>query len=76
MNNLNLKFIVSAFLCLLISQIGVAQLSKTHYIPPLTSAEFGNAYPEDQYIYISTPKTHDVIFTITPAVMFIIINQI
>ena len=66
MNNLNLKFIVSAFLCLLISQIGVAQLSKTHYIPPLTSAEFGNAYPEDQYIYISTPKTHDVIFTITP----------
>ena len=52
MNNLNLKFIVSAFLCLLISQIGVAQLSKTHYIPPLTAADTGSSIPENQYFYI------------------------
>lgn len=43
-----------------------AQLSKTHYIPPLTSAEFGNANPEDQYIYISTPSNSDISYIITP----------
>ncbi|MDO5977558.1 T9SS type B sorting domain-containing protein [Flavivirga spongiicola] len=45
---------------------GYSQLSKTHYIPPLTSAEFGNANPEDQYIYLSTPSATDVPFTIKP----------
>ncbi|GAA3599062.1 T9SS type B sorting domain-containing protein [Flavivirga amylovorans] len=43
-----------------------SQLSKTHYIPPLTSAEFGNANPEDQYIYLSTPSVIDIPFTIKP----------
>ena len=43
-----------------------AQLSKTHYIPPLTNAEFGNANPEEQYFYISTPSTKNVSYTITP----------
>ena len=43
-----------------------SQLSKTHYIPPLTSAEFGNANPEDQYIYLSTPSATDIPFTIIP----------
>ncbi|TGV03004.1 T9SS type B sorting domain-containing protein [Flavivirga rizhaonensis] len=43
-----------------------SQLSKTHYIPPLTSAEFGNANPEDQYIYVSTPSASDIPFTIKP----------
>lgn len=42
-----------------------AQLSKKHYIPPLTSAEFGNANPEEQYFYISTPSTKNVTYTIT-----------
>jgi hypothetical protein len=42
----------------------VAQLSKTHFIPPLTAAEFGNANPEDQYFYISTPSATDVAYTI------------
>ena len=45
---------------------GYSQLSKTHYIPPLTSAEFGNATPEEQYIYISTPSTSDISYTIKP----------
>ena len=43
-----------------------AQLSKTHYIPPLTSAEFGNANPESQYMYLSTPSLADVTYTIKP----------
>ncbi|WP_158655312.1 T9SS type B sorting domain-containing protein [Flavivirga eckloniae] len=41
-------------------------MSKVHYIPPLTSAEFGNANPEVQYIYLSTPNTTDIPFTIKP----------
>jgi gliding motility-associated-like protein len=41
-----------------------AQLSKKHYIPPLTSAEFGNANPENQYFYISTPSAKNVTYTI------------
>jgi gliding motility-associated-like protein len=41
-----------------------AQLSKKHFIPPLTYAESGNANPEDQYFYISTPNSQNVNFTI------------
>ncbi len=40
------------------------QLSKKHYLPPLTYAEEGNANPEDQYFYISTPSNKDVSYTI------------
>jgi len=39
------------------------QLSKTHYIPPISSG-LPNADPQDQYIYISTPNNNDVNFTI------------
>tara|TARA_R110002033_G_scaffold89819_3_gene139968 strand:- start:10977 stop:16139 length:5163 start_codon:yes stop_codon:yes gene_type:complete len=53
-------------LTLLVSIQGFAQLSKTHYIPPLTSAEFGNANPEEQYIYISTPSAANINYTIMP----------
>lgn len=58
----------SLFTCLfiLISYNGFSQLSKKHYIPPLTSAEFGNANPEDQYIYLSTPNNGNVPYTIIP----------
>ncbi|MCB4798956.1 T9SS type B sorting domain-containing protein [Neotamlana laminarinivorans] len=45
---------------------GYAQLSTTHYIPPLTSSEYGNANPENQYLYISTPSNTSVPFTIIP----------
>ena len=40
------------------------QLSKKHFIPPLTYAESGNANPENQYFYISTPSNKDVSYTI------------
>ena len=51
---------------LLISIQGYSQLSKTHYIPPLTNAEFGNANPEQQYLYLSTPSGSDIPYTIKP----------
>ena len=38
-----------------------SQLSKTHYVPPITSG-IGNAIPNDQYIYISTPSDGRLIF--------------
>ncbi|MHB0756448.1 T9SS type B sorting domain-containing protein [Polaribacter sp. M15] len=41
-----------------------SQLSKKHFIPPLTYAEEGNANPEDHYFYISTPSLKDVSYTI------------
>ena len=41
-----------------------AQLSKKHFIPPLTYAETGNANPENQYFYISTPSNKNVNYTI------------
>ena len=45
-----------------------SQLSKEHYIPPIAahSAVNSNAYPRDQYIYVSTPSTSDVNYTIIP----------
>jgi len=42
----------------------IAQFSKTHYIPPLTYAS--SVAPGDQYIYISTPSTTPISFTLTP----------
>jgi gliding motility-associated-like protein len=50
---------------LLFSLSCFAQLSKTHYIPPLTSNPDA-AYPEDHYIYISTPSVSEVKFKIIP----------
>ena len=45
-----------------------AQLSKVHYIPPIAAhpATNSNAYPRDQYIYISTPSNLDVSYSIQP----------
>ena len=45
---------------------GYSQLSKIHYIPPLTSSDEGNAEPLDQWFYISTPINGDVSFKIKP----------
>ena len=45
---------------------GYSQLSKTHYIPPLTFANASSSNPMDQYIYLSTPRTSDVPYTIKP----------
>ena len=49
-----------------ITSLSFSQLSKTHFIPPLTNAEFGNANPEEQYIYISTPSKVSINYTIKP----------
>jgi hypothetical protein len=54
---------------------GFAQFSKTHYIPPLISA---NGLVEDQYLYISTPSTKNVnlkIITIGGAVINATVNS-
>ncbi|MFH6768308.1 T9SS type B sorting domain-containing protein [Gaetbulibacter aquiaggeris] len=48
------------------TSLSFSQLSKTHFIPPLTNAEFGNANPEEQYIYISTPSPVSINYTIKP----------
>ena len=54
---------IITLLFILFSSLGFSQLSKTHYIPPITSGP-SNANPEDQYLYISTPNTGDVNVTI------------
>ena len=45
---------VCVLLLFLLPILGYAQFSKTHYIPPLTSAT--NVSPQEQYLYISTPS--------------------
>ncbi|MDP4704694.1 MAG: IgGFc-binding protein, partial [Polaribacter sp.] len=58
--------IIIRFLSLLVfiffSQLTVAQLSKKHFIPPLTSSDGFT----DQFIYISTPKNKNVSYKIIP----------
>ncbi|MEQ6124161.1 T9SS type B sorting domain-containing protein [Pseudotenacibaculum sp. MALMAid0570] len=66
MRNSPPKYSCALLFCLLILQIASGQLSKKHYIPPLTYAEFGNAQPQDQYIYISTPNNLNVTYTVRP----------
>ena len=60
-----IKFILF-FLLLVVSSKGYSQLSKTHYIPPLTESGENSSNPADQYIYISTPSATNVKFTIKP----------
>ena len=48
---------------LLVSTFSFSQLSKNHYIPPISSGP-SNADPLDQLMYISTPNQGDVNFTI------------
>ena len=66
MRNSPPKYFRALLFCLLFSAVAFGQLSKKHFIPPLTYAEFGNATPQDQYIYISTPNNLDVAYSITP----------
>jgi len=58
-----LKNKIITLLFILFSSLAFSQLSKTHYIPPITSGP-SNANPEDQYLYISTPNKADVNVTI------------
>ena len=57
-------FLLFTFVYFVFLQNINAQLSKKHFIPPLTYAEEGNANPENQYFYISTPSNQNVSFTI------------
>ena len=41
-----------------------SQLSKVHYIPPMTASASGANSPHDQWIYISTPSVNPVNFTV------------
>ena len=51
-----LKKLLFLFFLTLISNELYSQLSKVHYIPPLTAQDD----PGDQWLYISTPSTTDV----------------
>ena len=60
--------ILSFFLIFFTIQLGYSQLSKTHYIPPLSSTFANNAgsdnAPNEQWFHISTPSENAVNFTI------------
>jgi len=53
---------LSFFVFFFIVQLSSAQLSRKHFIPPLTSSDGFT----DQYIYISTPKNNNVSYKIIP----------
>lgn len=57
------KIVASVFMVFTIIN-GYSQFSKTHYIPPLTSAT--SMRPSQQYLYISTPTLTNVNVIITP----------
>ena len=55
-------------LFVLFASSAFSQISKTHYIPPITSngpSTSNTAYIGEQWIYISTPSINKVEFTIT-----------
>ncbi|MDC3274862.1 T9SS type B sorting domain-containing protein [Flavobacteriaceae bacterium] len=43
----------------------IAQLSRTHYIPPITTAQNSNALPQNQYLHISSPSTEAINVEVT-----------
>lgn len=57
-----MKKLLSFLVFLMCATSAFSQLSKKHFIPPLTSTDGFT----DQYIYISTPKTNNVSYKITP----------
>ena len=56
--------IISLIIFLIISEFGYSQLSKIHYIPPLSTSTNGNNPPNEQWFHISTPSENPVNFTI------------
>ena len=56
--NVKLTFFSIIFICFC-EQIS-AQLSRTHYIPPITAAPNNNALPQNQYLHISTPSENPI----------------
>ena len=52
----HIKFKLSLALTIFVTTFLSAQLSRTHYIPPITTAANSNATPQNQYLHISTPS--------------------
>ena len=50
-------FRLSLLIIFTFSNFSFAQLSRTHYVPPITVAPNGNALPQNQFLHISTPST-------------------
>ena len=57
LQRINIKKLGLVVLLIIACHIGRAQLSRTHYIPPITAAPNGNALPQNQYLHISTPSS-------------------
>lgn len=64
MNKVYIKHLLFLTFILILTDVH-SQLSKTHYIPPVTDNGTGSSIGS-QYIYISTPSNSDVAYTITP----------
>ncbi len=58
------KYLFALAIAILITKSSFAQFSKTHYIPPLSGSSDDFSKAEQQYMYISTPSTKPVSFTI------------
>ena len=56
--------IISLIIFLIISEFAYSQLSKIHYIPPLSTSANSNNPPNEQWFHISTPSENPVNFTI------------
>ena len=62
-----IKKTVAFFVFFLVAFCSRGQLSTIHYIPPITSSDDNrNEYPNEQSIFISTPSTANINFTIQP----------
>ncbi len=57
-------FVTALYMCLPSSLFG--QLSKVHYIPPITTNDSDDALAYLQYLHISTPSSEDVSVAIKP----------
>ncbi|MCH2217371.1 MAG: hypothetical protein MK076_04730, partial [Flavobacteriales bacterium] len=58
-----LKYLLTSFFIVLLIDSTLAQLSTKHYIPPIVVAQ--QTAVQEQYIYLSTPRTENVAYTIT-----------
>ncbi len=64
---LNAVKLTAVFALILCASPAFGQLSKVHYIPPISiSEESGNNSPFEQWIYISTPNNSNVQYVIKP----------
>ncbi len=64
LNSIKTRLVLLIIVCVCLK--GFSQLSQTHYIPPLTSSSDSSASPLEQFLYISTPSTEDITYTVMP----------